>query len=73
MKLSVLYSIDLAEAKNNDITDEIRKIIAKQFWGWLLQHWEDKLVTVKILIFNKTVRVRDLESLFVLLFGPKPT
>lgn len=49
--------------------DAIKEFIAEYFWRWYDVHLDDRIITVKILIFNKTIRVRDLESLFVMLFG----
>jgi hypothetical protein len=70
--MSAIFEIRVPAAQNNDNLDEIRKIFAKAFWSWLLARWEHRLVTVRILIFKKTVKVKDLASLYEMLFGPNP-
>ena len=47
----------------------IREEIAAIFWAWFNNHRDQKVTTVKFWFISKTVYVRDLYDLFVLLFG----
>lgn len=42
------------------------------FWNWYLDHWNDRIATIKFLFINVTVRVSHVKPLFILLFGPEP-
>lgn len=52
--------------------DTIKRIINEMFWNWYILHQNNKVTTVKVWFIKKTVYVRDLESVFVLLVGPNP-
>lgn len=43
--------------------------INKYMWAWYYQHQNDELITVKVIIFSKTIRIKDCKGIFVLLFG----
>jgi hypothetical protein len=47
----------------------IKATVAKFFWTWYHQHENDKIVSIGWWIIKKTVRVRDIHGVFVLLFG----
>lgn len=64
--------IDTTGLANTTNEDEIRKSISAMFWMWYQTHAEQKVTTVKFWFISKTVYVRDLHSLFQLLFGPQP-
>lgn len=42
------------------------------FWGWYDAHSNDKILTVGLWFLRKTIRVRDVRMVFVLLFGEHP-
>jgi len=47
-------------------------VLAPFFWRWYRTHRDDTIVKRKILFFSVTIHVRDLNALFVALFGPDP-
>lgn len=47
-------------------------ILGKFFWKWYFANSGDTIVKRKVLLFNVTIKVKDLKSLFVSLFGPPP-
>ena len=49
--------------------DDIKRAIARQFWGWYYTHQNDVIVSRKVLFWKATIYVRDLYPLFVHLFG----
>lgn len=48
------------------------RILGPFFWRWYHRHSNDMILKRKVLIFSVTIRVRDLNVLFVQLFGPEP-
>jgi hypothetical protein len=48
-----------------------RRIIGAAFWMWFHGHQDDKVTTIKVWFISRTVYVRDLRQIFVLLFGPE--
>lgn len=59
----------LSSATSPDI---IKQIINEMFWNWYVLYQNKKVTTVKVWFISKTIYVRDLESVFVLLVGPNP-
>ena len=51
--------------------DLLRALVAKEFWKWFVTHSNDR-IKVKVWIFRPSVKVRELEPLFLMLFGPNP-
>jgi hypothetical protein len=49
--------------------DILRKLVSAEFWRWYNAHSDQQLTKVKVWIFSKTVRVKDIRPLFELLFG----
>lgn len=49
-----------------------RDIVAQMFWRWYEANLDTKVTTIKIWIIKKDIFVRDLRSIFELLFGPQP-
>lgn len=41
------------------------------FWNWYAEHREDRIVKLNVFIFSVTVKVKHLDPLFSMLFGPK--
>ena len=50
----------------------IRPLIAELFWQWFHDNYDDKLTIIRFWIIRKTIYVRDLHDVFVILFGPEP-
>lgn len=50
----------------------ILAILGKFFWKWYYVNHNDTIVKRKVLFFNVTIKVKDLKSLFVSLFGAPP-
>lgn len=48
------------------------KFLGPFFWLWFDGHLDDVVVTINVWFIRKTVRVRDVRPLFVLLFGERP-
>jgi hypothetical protein len=63
-------------AASNEIPDELKQFVmetvSKLFWRWYHEHKDNKLVKVGWWIFHKTIYLRDLHSVFEMLFGPEP-
>lgn len=65
----VLDELDLSEVAQESNTDRLKFIIAGLFWTWYDANKDDKLVTIRKWFISKTIYLRDLEGVFVLLFG----
>lgn len=70
--MAVLDLIDTNEVANATYNPElIRQTIGKFFWLWFDQHIDDEVTTVSFWFIHRTIRVRDLREVFILLFGPQ--
>lgn len=58
----------MARARGIDI-ELLRPVLAAYFWTWYREHQGDTIIKRKVLFFRVTVKVRDLDGLFVALFG----
>lgn len=67
--LSLEERTQLADAIAVDDDGPIRDAINAAIWARLLRHWDQVIVRFWVL---KTWRYRDLESVWVKLFGPRP-
>lgn len=67
--LSVAERLELSAAAESQDDGPVRDFINAIVWARLLQKWDQ--VVVRFWIF-KTWRYRDLESVWVKLFGPRP-
>lgn len=67
--MAIIQELDLTGIQNPQLRDGIRSIMAREFWNWFHQHQDDKVTTIKVWFLSKTVRVRDLRQIFVMLFG----
>lgn len=47
-----------------------REAVADDFWEWFRENPERRILKVRKWVFHFTVRVRHLEGLFEILFGP---
>lgn len=69
--MSVLNEIDLGKAEYGN-AEIIRGNIAREFWNWYEEHREDKIISIGFLFIRKTLRVKDIRFVFVMLFGDPP-
>lgn len=56
------------------VTDDataVKEVVASLFWQWFHDHQDNKVTTVHIWFFSKTLYIRDLHEIFILLFGPE--
>lgn len=60
------------KVSKEQLKEILQSIVGPQIWKWLLERWDDRIFTVKVLFIKKSVRVRDLNSVWVFLFGPQP-
>lgn len=67
--MAVLNQLNLKEAGISSDVAFIKSLIAREFWAWFELHKEDKIISIGIWFLRKTVRVRDIRSVFELLFG----
>lgn len=75
--MAAIDDIQSSDALDIDIPDWVKPMIqsavAKFFWAWYHLHENDKIVSIGWWFIKKTVRVKDIHGIFVLLFGPEPT
>jgi hypothetical protein len=70
--MAAIHEVSLIGLNGMYVDEESKKeVIATAFWGWFHSHQDDKVTTVKVWFFSKTVYVRDLRQIFILLFGPE--
>lgn len=50
----------------------ILSLLGKFFWKWYYLNRNDTILKKKIVVFNVTIKVKDLHHLFVALFGTPP-
>lgn len=74
--MSALQEVNLKVSSGNQAfaTDEafLRQFIASVFWNWYYENLNRKVTAVSWWVFKKTFFVRDLRSIFELLFGEDP-
>ena len=59
--------IQVASITNQDM---VRETLARLFWEWFESAKNRKVTTIKIFgIFRKTIYIKDLREVFILLFG----
>ena len=59
--------IDVSAA--GPIFDMAKELIAKEFWAWYANHYNDTVKIFRVWFIRKTVRISDLRPVFVLLLG----
>lgn len=71
--MSALEEVNLLDftIKQRD-QDRFKKIVSDVFWSWFESNLDTKVTTVQFWIIKKSIFVRDLRSIFELLFGPQP-
>jgi hypothetical protein len=71
--VAVLHDLKVTGSPVSDAaTAMIKQLLADAFWKWYDTEAAHRLVTIKVLFFSKAVRVRDLLSVFEMLFGTHP-
>ena len=69
--MSALQQIDVTPLCEELTAVDIRSKISAIFWLWFYSHQDERVTTVKVWFISKTLYVRDLRSIFILLFGPE--
>lgn len=70
-QMSALQNIDLNSYKIQDQA-WFKDVVAQVFWRWYEANLDTKVTTVQFWIIKKHIFVRDLRSIFELLFGQQP-
>ena len=70
--MSAIQEISQSNEIPDELKDFVRETISKLFWKWYFANKDDKLVKVGWWIFAK-IYLRDLKSVFEMLFGSAPT
>jgi len=70
--MSALNEVDFSRASLLQDQSFIRELVAEAFWKWYVSNTQLKITTIRVWIVRKDIRVGDLYSLFVLLFGNPP-
>lgn len=70
--MAAIHEVDLGNlAGVYPSGDSWREFVANAFWAWFHDHRDDRVTTVRVWFFSKTLYVRDLYQIFILLFGPE--
>jgi hypothetical protein len=69
--MAALQDVDLSYYAIQD-QQWFRDVVSQMFWRWYEANLDTKVTTIKIWIIKKDIFVRDLRSIFELLFGPQP-
>ena len=69
--MSALREVDLSSYSIQN-QEWFKDIVAQMFWRWYDANKEMLVTTISIWIIKKKVFVKDLRSLFEILFGPAP-
>ena len=70
--MAILNELDVSTLSAAQDESVIRELVSGLFWAWYASNVDKKITSLKWWIFRKTIYVRDLESVFELLFGPMP-
>lgn len=73
MDFTSIQSMKLNLNTNEQNQDLIRNAIAVLFWTWFFLNADRKLTTLRWWIIKKTIYLKDLQDIFVILFGEPPT
>jgi hypothetical protein len=68
--MAALDEVDVAHLQPETTQDLIKKSIATMFWMWYANNLDREVTTIKVWFIRKKVYVRELKSIFELLFGP---
>lgn len=67
--MAALEELDVSSIQGTGNEALIKEFISKLFWAWFFSNQDRKITTIHWWIFNKTLYVRDIEGVFILLFG----
>lgn len=67
--MSTLAKLDLSSVASSQDQDMIREILGSLFWKWFDENKDMKISVIRFWIFRPNIYVRDLELIFILLFG----
>lgn len=72
--MSALQDVNFSEINLDNLNNQdwIRNTISQFFWQWYERNLDLKVTTVQFWIVKKHIFVRDLRSIFELLFGQQP-
>jgi hypothetical protein len=70
--MAIVHEVNLSLVAKETNERIVRELLGAIFWSWFWANRDRKLTTVKWWVLRKTFTVRDLEHVFVLLFGPSP-
>lgn len=66
-----MAALDRLRSGQATLTDhEAKNWLRTSFWNWFDANRHDEVVTIKVLMFRKTVKVGDLQIVFERFFGP---
>lgn len=68
--MAALDEVNVDHLEPQTTQDVIKRSIAKIFWAWFNINLDREVTTIKVWFLRKKVYVRDLRSIFELLFGP---
>jgi len=68
--MAALDEVDVTHLEPQTTQDLIKKSIATMFWMWYANNLDREVTTIKVWFIRKKVYVRELKSIFELLFGP---
>lgn len=66
--MSALREANL-EAYPLETQEWFKDVVANIFWNWYAENKETLVTTISVWVFKKKIFVKDLHSLFVILFG----
>lgn len=67
----VLDELEFESIAPETTTDHIKKTISLLFWAWFEMNQDRRLTTLHFWFIRRTVKVRDLEGVFEILFGSR--
>jgi hypothetical protein len=68
---SAIDSIDFSPVKAADSEAKVRDTIRILIWRWIEENAEER-VTLRIWIFRKDFRIKELYEVFAIVLGPRP-
>ena len=68
--MAALDEVSVKHLEPQTTQDLIKKSISAMFWSWYVANLDREVTTIKVWFIRKKVYVRELKSIFELLFGP---
>lgn len=66
-------AVNMEVARSGPLSDAARALISQAAWHWFVLNRDLRVVTIKWWFIRKTVYLRDLEDVWEMIFGPKPS